>query len=103
MAHPVSGDVQGNLARAKRWLAWLLREYPGAVVIAPWIHDIEALPLKDARPADRELGLMRCETIAARCDLVILVGGRISEGMRREAAVGRDVLDLTTLGEEPPT
>lgn len=102
MAHPIAGDVAGNLARAKRWLAYLLEELPGIIVIAPWIHDLEALPLRDGEPADRARGLERCAATAAICDGVVLVGGRISQGMALEAARAREVLDLTHLGPEPP-
>jgi hypothetical protein len=56
---------------------------------------------------DRALGLARDEAVVARCDLLVLVGGRVSEGMARERAAAksasRAVLDLTSLGEEPPS
>lgn len=102
MAHPVAGDVVGNVARAKRWLAWCLEELAGVVVIAPWVHDIECLPLRDEDPGDRMLSLERCAAAAGVCDGVVLVGGRVSEGMAYEAARAREVIDLTHLGAEPP-
>lgn len=106
MSHPVAGDVEGNLARAKRWLVWLYASSSGMVVIAPWIHDVELLPLRDSDPAEREIGLNRCFAVIGRCSGVYLVGGHVSPGMAREAAWaagrGLEVRDLTGLGAEPP-
>lgn len=104
MAHPVAGDVEGNLARAERWLGWLMQRNTDAAFIAPWISQVRVGD--DADAAQRERGLLDCEAAAARCDGIVLVGGRVSTGMRREAEAakraGRPVVDLTTLGELPP-
>lgn len=111
MCAPVSGDIAGNLARAKRWLRWLnaAPAYQDAAVICPWMTDLEVLPLRDDGQEERERGMQKCEATAARCDGVILVGGRISNGMAREAAAsraaGKRVIDMTGIGftEEPPS
>ncbi len=106
LAHPVSGDVPGNLARAKRWLKWACLSFPDDEVIAPWITECEIFD--DADPEQREQGLQRCERVVERCHVLILVGGRISSGMQREADAARAaryrtrVIDLTHLGDEPP-
>jgi hypothetical protein len=100
LAHPLSGDVPGNLARAKRWLRWAQAAFASHAVIAPWIQAVE-LHDDDANAEHRERGLLRDEAVAARCDAVLLVGGRVSEGMAREARVAKAVIDLTRLGEEP--
>lgn len=104
MAHPVAGDVEGNLARAERWLGWLMQRNTDTAYIAPWISQVRVGD--DADPAQRDRGLLDCEAAAARCDGIVLVGGRVSTGMRREAEAakraGRPVVDLTTLGELPP-
>lgn len=105
MCHPVAGDVAANLERAKRWIRWLHDAIPDGVVIAPWILDLETLPLRDVVPADRERGLQRCTAVARRCTGMLLVGGRITAGMQREALeayyAGIGVFDLTSFGEEP--
>lgn len=102
MAHPVGGDVLANLSRAKRWLAWLQAQMPiDVVVIAPWITAIE-VGADDGDPAQRERGLRGDCALVRRCDGVFLVGGRISEGMAREAKYARATHDLTFLGDEPP-
>lgn len=104
VAHPVVGDVAGNVARARRWLRWLIDQEPLRAFCCPWIPYVEVLPDADAQ--QRERGLRDDEAMAARCDGIVLVGGRISSGMRREmlatAAAGGRVVDLTGLGAEPP-
>jgi len=104
MAHPVSGDVEANLARARRWLLWIYREHPDTAVVCNWILDCEILD--DSNPDDRSMGLRHDLAIIERVDAVWLVGGRVSEGMQAEAdhaaTVGVDVVDCTYLGTEPP-
>lgn len=103
MAAPYGGNP-ANLERAKRWLAWLRADLPDDTVIAPWIEQCELNPDADANPALREQGLQWDEAIVRDlCDGVILVGGRVTPGMKREAEAARTVWDRTSLGEEPPT
>ena len=105
MAHPVGGDVDNNIARAKRWLRLLTEQAPRCAVIAPWIANIEAGE-DDNDPIQRSRGLAKAALVATRCDYVLLVGGRVSDGMviERDAAkrAGAEIIDLTALGEEPP-
>lgn len=105
MAAPVAGDVPGNTARALRWLAYLT-SISVDHVIAPWIAGLLAGE-DDSDPEQRERGLQTCAETARRCDGIILIGGRISSGMRREMDAVREsggrVIDLTHLGVEPPT
>ncbi len=102
LSHPVRGDIPANLARAKRWILWCYRQ--GVSVVATWLIDCELLD--DSDLAEREAGLRRNVELVSRCDELWLVGGRISEGMQREAdaarAAGIPVRDLTHFGEEPP-
>jgi hypothetical protein len=106
LAHPVAGDVQANVQRALRWLAWLRREEPTACLIAPWLAALLAGE-DDTDPAQRERGMRDNLLVAERCDGIVLVGGRISAGMQREldliAHGGGRVCDLVRLGDEPPT
>jgi hypothetical protein len=105
MAHPVSGDVPGNLARALRWLRYLSAEVGGTAFIAPWIAALMSGE-DDSDPEVRARGLAHDVTVVKRCDCLVLVGGRVSQGMamERDAMIttGGKVLDLTHLGEEPP-
>lgn len=114
LAHPLSGDIPGNLARAKRWLRWARLSLKGHHVIAPWITECEIFD--DNIPEERDAGIEFNRTlIKEHCDGLLLVGGRISGGMALERqaaeAVKKEfsedqeqvqVMDLTHLGEEPP-
>jgi hypothetical protein len=101
LAHPVGGDVDGNLARALRWLAWTRRTFDDVTIIAPWIASVLSGE-DDSDPAQREAGLVDCEAVVQLCDAIVLVGGRISSGMERERAVASAVIDWTSAGAEPP-
>jgi len=105
VAHAVSGDVDANVKRALGWLRYLRHADPANTFIAPWIAAILSGE-DDNDPTARERGLVDCETVAARCDGIVLVGGRVSSGMARERdavlRAGGDVRDLTPMGEEPP-
>ncbi len=100
VAHPLSGpDRDANIARASRWCAWAFKS--GYAPVADWI--VLASQLDESW---REKGLKVDCALIRRCDEIWLCGGRVSEGMRIEAAaarlVGIPVKDMTDLGEEPP-
>lgn len=105
LCHPVSGDVQGNIARALRWLEYMRRSEPEVATVAPWIAGLLSGE-DDDNPNARARAIRECAAMAARCDRVILCGGRVSAGMAIErdacVAAGGSVVDLTHLGEEPP-
>ncbi len=105
LAHPVGGDVLANLAKAKRWVRWLEETHlPHVAINAPWITECEIWD--DDDPQQRADGMARDREIMIRCDLIILAGGKISNGMagelRAAKLAGMEVIDLTHLGEEPP-
>ncbi len=106
VAHPVSGDVDGNIKRALTWLAWLRRRGLPVTFIMPWVAALLSGE-DDNDPTARERGLRDCEATAARCSGIVLVGGRVSSGMARERdavlATGGVVIDLTYLGIDPPS
>lgn len=120
VAHPISGDVDGNIKRALKWLAWLRRgsnftaardalahqPQTSVTFTMPWVAALLSGE-DDNDPAQRERGLQDCEATAAKCDGIVLVGGRVSTGMAREraavVAAGGTVVDLTNLGIDPPT
>ncbi len=100
MAHAYGGNPE-NLARAQRWLRYLNRKhFPVNVFVAPWIEWCIAVP---ETPENRAAGLAMDIAEVARCDAIWLVGGRISDGMRTEMAHAKVVVDLTHLGDEPPS
>lgn len=104
--------LQDNLQRALRWLAWLRKSFPETTFIAPWIAAVMSGE-DDADPAAREAGLVDDCAVVERCDGIVLCGGRISSGMRREmehswgkpeegGPFQQVVHDLTPGGVEPP-
>lgn len=115
--------INRNLKRAMRWLDWLRRSFPETTFVAPWIASILA-GADDSDPVQREAGMLDCLATIERCDGIVLVGDRISSGMRRETEHGThrllsgcswfslaptlgdvpefQVYDLTKLGAEPP-
>lgn len=111
LAHPVGAadraGVAANLARAGRWLAWLLAHEPDTAVTAPWLATMLAGVQDDCNPEHRARGMRDNLAVASAMDGIVLVGGRISSGMQSEldavTAAGGCVSDLTWLGEEPPT
>lgn len=106
LAHPAGADTPeehlANLARAKRWFRWAA--FQGVAVIADWIIYCEVWD--DFDEAQRAMGLDHDDAMIARCDEYWMVGGRISKGMDRGRskawAEGMEVVDLTSLGDEPP-
>jgi hypothetical protein len=79
--------THANLERAMRWLSWLRRSFPEVTFIAPWIAAVLA-GAADADEAQRESGLVDDCAVVERCDGIVLVGARVSGGMRREMEHG---------------
>lgn len=95
--------VGRNLNRAMQWLSWLGKSFPETTFIAPWISAIMAGE-DDLDPNQREAGLLDCCSVVERCDGIVLCGGRISSGMRREmehglARGGRQTIDAAGMFE----
>lgn len=102
-------DLEGNLLSAMQWLAFLRKSEPDITIICPWLVPLlsgAAIGDDDSDPASREAGLVDCETVVARCDGIVLTGGRISSGIARELAVVEDgdgeIHDLLALGPIAP-
>lgn len=91
----------GNCHRALRWLRWLRRYFPEVTFIAPWVAAVMSGE-DDADEAQRERGLRDDCRVVARCDGIVLCGGRVTGGMSRERGDARAVADITALGAEPP-
>lgn len=110
-AHPLGGDITSNVARALRWLAFLVAREPDVSFLCPWLPFVDVFralhpgaddhghPLRDRFMRDNL-------AIASVCEGIVLAGGRVSPGMQRELDVvaenGNWVADLTSLGAEPP-
>lgn len=102
IAHPVSGDVEANLASAAEWVRWAAVEM-GVAPVAPYIEMCAAMD--DDDPHEREVGMRADKAILARCDEVWLCGPLVSPGMRSEAmqalSKGIDVVWYVDRDAEP--
>lgn len=103
VAHPVSGDVQDNCDKVLKWLRWLTEADPSRIYIAPWVGEVLAHLDLDPIPADfYDRVLSDDEEVVRRCDGILLTGGRMSTGMKREhsAAVQahKNIYDLVCFG-----
>ncbi len=106
-AHPLGTGLErtANIARAKRWLAWLLKTYPDDAFVLPWVPYAEVLP--DCSSSHTR-GLRDDLDVLARLDGICLVGGKLSPGMlvernyHIETRVEPRILNLLHLGAEPP-
>lgn len=104
MAHPVAGNVDDNLIKARAWFKWIEDKYTNVVVVANWILECELFGDED--PKARERGIRRSCAVLERCDELWLVGPHISKGMAEErdraAAKEMRIRDLTLLGLDWP-
>lgn len=87
IAEVSSSPVRMNIQRAIRCLAWLRASFPETTFIAPWIASIQSQNGDDS-PVLRESGLVDDCAVVERCDGIVLMGSRISSGMRREMEHG---------------
>lgn len=105
MAHPIGGDVPGNIARALRWLSWLRKTYGHeASFEAPYLAHLMS-GADDSDPVQRAQGLSDNCALLRRLDGIVLCGGVVSHGMRTEldaTPADRPVYCFTHFGPEPP-
>lgn len=104
LAHPVSGAsgaVRANLESAIRWLRYFQDQDPTRHYVAPWVACVMANLDRDVHPGTPfyDECLRADQEMVRRCNGVVMVGGRVSEGMARERACaelyGRGVVDLS--------
>lgn len=97
LAHPVTGDPEGNAYKTIGWIHFLTLRDPSKVYIAPWVAEVLAF----ARENNDKTFYAR--VLADDCDVVrhldgiLLVGGTVSVGMGLELdaalAAGKRVID----------
>ena len=78
IAHPLSGDWEGNIAAARAYVAAAIHR--GWVPCAPYIMTDGIL----VEPLDRELGMALDLAYLARCDQFWACGPTVSPGMAIE-------------------
>lgn len=98
IAHPISGDIEANLADLRRIVRKINLEQPDVVPFVPYYVDI--VSLDDNVPEERERGIKN-DTYILRSgvvDEVWLTGARLSTGMAAEKnlaiEMGIPVIDL---------
>lgn len=84
IAHPVSGDVKGNIEKIIAICRNINLEEPETVLFVPYLSDMYAL--NDDIPAERERGIRNGIHLlkAGFIDELRLYGNRISNGMQHE-------------------
>ena len=83
---PLSGDVAGNIERAKRYSEYALR--CGAAPVTPHFY---ALCLDDSIPAEREMGINAGLSLLWFCDEVLVFGDQPTDGMRAEIKLAHNL------------
>ena len=90
LAHPIAGDVAGNVARVKAIMADIIRTESDAAPIAPYLTYLEILD--ENKPEERARGMaMNLEQLAT-VDELRLYGDRISAGMWKEIEAFADTV-----------
>ena len=83
---PLSGDVEGNLEKAKRYSEYALR--CGAAPVTPHFY---ALCLNDNVPEEREMGMAAWLSLLWFCDEVWVFGDQATDGMRAEIKLAHNL------------
>lgn len=91
IAHPISGDVKGNIEKVLDIVKEINLNEPDTVPFAPYIPD--CLALDDSVPEQRERGIKNDIALfkAGFIDEVRLYGSRISEGMKAEIRLAHNL------------
>jgi len=89
IAHPISGDIEANLADLQRIVRRINLEHPDVVPFVPYYADI--VSMDDNIPEERSRGIKNDTEIIRRGipDEVWLTGERISAGMAMEVLAAK--------------
>lgn len=91
IAHPISGDIEGNLADLRRIVRKINLEFPDVVPFVPYYADI--VSLDDIIPEERERGIKNdIAILKSGCVAKVwLTGERISNGMAAEKDLASEI------------
>lgn len=90
VAHPVSGDPVANAYKTIAWVKWLTLNDTDRIYIAPWVAEVLAFANDIVDPAFYDRVLSDDEEVVKHLDGLLMVGGTISTGMRREMLAAFD-------------
>ena len=99
IAHPIGGDVEGNLKSIAEIGKHINLTEPNTVPYAPYFFDLACLD--DNIPSERKRGMMNNRYILnnTHIDELRLYGTRISDGMKQECVIasrnGIDIISMT--------
>lgn len=100
IAHPISGDLENNLAHLFKTIYEIQKDHPDVYAFAPYITD--AITADPSDPAANENALRHCRFVLDTfpIDEVWLTGDKISPGMalEREWALKRGLPVVHKIG-----
>lgn len=102
IAHPISGDIIGNIQKVLSIVRHVNMRYPDIIPFAHYIVDCQALD--DDIPAERERGIKNDTELFKRkfIDELWLYGNRISNGMAAEIKLCGE-LGIPVVAKTPET
>ena len=87
IAHPISGDIEGNLAKIRKIVREINMTMPDVVPLVPYYADI--VSMDDNIPEERERGIKN-DTAVLKSGIIMelwLFGDKISKGMQAEIVI----------------
>ena len=85
LAHPVGKTPLANAFNAAKWLRWFITNDPSRIYVAHWIGEVLAFPEETGEAhRDYEASLSDDVEVLCKFDEIVLVGGKISNGMQQE-------------------
>ena len=102
IAHPLSGDIEGNLSKVSDIIRYINLTEPDILPFAHYFVDCHALD--DTIPEERERGIKNDIALlkAGFINEVWLYGDRISNGMRHEIELAES-LNIPVIQKSPST
>lgn len=79
IAHPIGGDVEGNLAKIRSIVRWVNLKEKDTIPFVPYYSDVASLD--DENPTERAKGFKNNLHLIQYCDELRLYGNKISKGM----------------------